>query len=244
MALGAIHSIETFGSVDGPGVRYVIFLQGCIMRCAFCHNADTWEIVKGNETAQDAAKKALRYRSYWKNGGGVTVSGGEPLLQMDFLIELFQALKNEGVNTCIDTSGAPFNDDPAFMAKFDKLMELSDLLLLDIKQIDNAKHLKLTKRENTNILKMARYLSDIHKPVWIRHVLVPGISTDVEDLKKLRSFIDTLDNVSRVEVLPYHNLGAYKWEKLGYDYPLKDTPLPTKEEISLANEILQTSSYH
>ena len=126
MALGAIHSIETFGSVDGPGVRYVIFLQGCIMRCAFCHNADTWEIVKGNETAQDAAKKALRYRSYWKNGGGVTVSGGEPLLQMDFLIELFQILKNAGVNTCIDTSGAPFSDDPAFMAKFDKLMELSE----------------------------------------------------------------------------------------------------------------------
>ena len=244
MALGAIHSIETFGSVDGPGVRYIIFLQGCIMRCAFCHNADTWKIKEADQEPSKVFDKAMRYQSYWKNGGGITVSGGEPLLQIDFLIELFTLFKKAGVNTCIDTSGAPFNvDDEEFMKKFNQLMELTDLLLVDIKHIDNETHKKLTSLENRNILAMIKYLSDIKKPIWIRHVLVPGISSNDEDLLKLRQFIDTLDNVERVEILPYHNLGTYKWEKLGYKYPLKDTPLPTKEEVLRANEILKTAQY-
>lgn len=239
MALGKIHSIETFGSVDGPGVRYVIFVQGCTMRCKFCHNADTWTIEKGDSEAYDVFNKAMRYKAYWKNGGGITVSGGEPLLQIDFLIELFELFKKEGIHTCIDTSGAPFNDDGEFLKKFNHLLELTDLILLDIKHIDNEAHKDLTGRDNTNILKLAKYLSDKNKPVWIRHVLVPGINDNKKDLQNLRAFIDTLKNVKRVEVLPYHSLGAYKWEKLGYVYPLKDVLPPSKESIELANSILK-----
>lgn len=239
MTLASLHSIETFGSVDGPGVRYVIFLQGCIMRCAFCHNADTWEITNPSKSVQEVFDSAMRYKAYWKNGGGITVSGGEPLLQIDFLIELFKKFKEVGVHTCLDTSGAPFKMDDEYLKKFNLLMELTDLILLDIKHIDNEAHIKLTKHENTNILALAKYLSKINKPVWIRHVLVPGINSDEASLKKLRAFIDELDNVSRVEVLPYHSLGAYKWEKLGYDYPLKDVLPPSKELVELANHILK-----
>lgn len=238
MALGKIHSIETFGSVDGPGVRYVIFMQGCKMRCKFCHNADTWMIKDGDTEAADVFNKAMRYKAYWKNGGGITVSGGEPLLQIDFLIELFKLFKKENIHTTIDTSGAPFSDDEDYLKKFDELLNLTDLILLDIKHIDNAEHLKLTGRENTNILALAKYLSKKNKKVWIRHVLVPGINDDEENLYNLRKFIDGLDNVERVEVLPYHSLGAYKWEKLGLDYPLKGVEAPSKEKVEMARKIL------
>lgn len=238
---GYIHSTESFGSVDGPGVRFVIFVSGCPMRCQFCHNPDTWNMQAGEErSADELLKTALRYRSYWKKGGGITVSGGEPLLQIDFLIDLFKKAKEQGIHTTIDTSGAPFTREEPFFGKFKTLMEYTDLLLLDIKHIDDEKHKTLTGRTNQNILDLARYLSDTGKPVWIRHVLVPERSDYDEYLEQLNDFIQTLKNVERVEVLPYHTLGEYKWKELGYDYPLEGIEPPSKERIANANRILHT----
>lgn len=236
---GYIHSTETFGSVDGPGVRFIIFVSGCPMRCQFCHNPDTWNMSAGQEyTADELLKTALRYRSYWKNGGGITVSGGEPLLQIDFLIDLFKKAKEAGVHTTIDTSGAPFTREEPFFGKFEELMKYTDLLLLDIKHIDDEQHKILTGHSNQNILDMARYLSDTGKPVWIRHVLVPERSDKDEYLMRLNEFIQTLSNVEKVEVLPYHTLGAYKWKELGMEYPLEGIDPPTKDRIENANRIL------
>ena len=240
---GSIHSIETFGSVDGPGVRYVIFLQGCKMRCQFCHNADTWKLLEPTQEASDVLKKALRYRPYWKQKGGITVSGGEPLLQIDFLIELFTLAKSEGVHTTLDTSGQPFSKMKEFLEKFDRLMEVTDLVLLDIKHIDDQAHQQLTGRTNQNILELARYLDEIHKPVWIRHVLVPGRTDEDRYLIELDAFISSLNNVERLEVLPYHTLGAYKWKELGIPYPLENIDPPTAERIQNANKLLHTNSY-
>ena len=238
---GFIHSTESFGSVDGPGVRFVIFVAGCPMRCQFCHNPDTWNMQVGEQkSADELLAQALRYRSYWKDGGGITVSGGEPLLQMDFMIELFQKAKEKGINTTIDTSGAPFTREEPFFGKFNELMKYTDLLLVDIKHIDDEQHKLLTGHTNKNILDMARYLSEIGKPVWIRHVLVPERSDKDEYLKELYEFIKTLNNVEKVEVLPYHTFGEYKWKELGYNYPLAGIEPPTKERIKNANEILHT----
>lgn len=238
---GFIHSTESFGSVDGPGVRFVTFVAGCPMRCQFCHNPDTWNMQVGEQkSADELLAQALRYRSYWKDGGGITVSGGEPLLQMDFMIELFQKAKEKGINTTIDTSGAPFTRKEPFFGKFNELMKYTDLLLVDIKHIDDEQHKLLTGQTNKNILDMARYLSEIGKPVWIRHVLVPERSDKDEYLKELYEFIKTLGNVEKVEVLPYHTFGEYKWKELGYDYPLAGIEPPTKERIKNANEILHT----
>ena len=237
--VGYVHSLESFGSVDGPGVRYLIFLSGCSMRCQFCHNPDTWEMNAGCAyTADGLLKKALRFREYWGTEGGITVSGGEPLLQIEFLTELFQKAKVKGVHTAIDTSGSPFSRKEPFFGKFQELMKYTDLLLLDVKQMDEEKHRVLTGRTNQNILDLARYLSEIKKPVWIRHVLVPGRSDFVGDLQKLHAFIQTLHNVERVEVLPYHTLGAYKWKELGYEYPLEGVEPPSAERIRNANQIL------
>ncbi|MGN0163085.1 MAG: pyruvate formate-lyase-activating protein [Candidatus Ornithomonoglobus sp.] len=237
---GYIHSTESFGSVDGPGVRFIIFVSGCPMRCRFCHNPDTWNMQEGKKTDTDQlVKKALRCRAYWGKDGGITVSGGEPLMQIDFLIELFKRFKAEGVNTCIDTSGAPFTREEPFFSKFEELMRYTDLLLVDIKHIDPEKHVELTGRPNDNILDMLRYLSDIKKPIWIRHVLVPKWSDNDEYLTRTREFIDTLDNVERVEVLPYHTLGVHKWEALGLNYSLDNINPPSKERIDNANRILK-----
>ena len=240
---GFIHSTESFGSVDGPGVRFVIFVAGCPMRCQFCHNPDTWNMQVGEQkSADELLAQALRYRSYWKDGGGITVSGGEPLLQMDFMIELFQKAKEKGINTTIDTSGAPFTREEPFFGKFNELMKYTDLLLVDIKHIDDEQHKLLTGQTNKNILDMARYLSEIGKPVWIRHVLVPERSDKDEYLKELYEFIKTLGNVEKVEVLPYHTFGEYKWKELGYDYPLAGIEPPSKERIENANRILETGN--
>ena len=238
---GYIHSTESFGSVDGPGVRFVIFVSGCPMRCQFCHNPDTWNMQAGElKSTDDLLKQALRSRAYWKTGGGTTVSGGEPLMQIDFLTELFKKAKEQGIHTTIDTSGAPFTREEPFFGKFNELMKYTDLLLLDIKHIDEEQHKKLTGRTNVNILDLARYLSDIGKPVWIRHVLVPERSDYDEYLEKLNAFIETLNNVEKVEVLPYHTLGEYKWKELGYDYPLAGIEPPSKERIENANRLLHT----
>ena len=243
--IGKIHSIESFGSVDGPGIRFVVFLKGCHMRCQFCHNPDTWNMDGAEEkTADELLTQALRYKTYWKKGGGITVSGGEPLLQIDFLIEFFKKAKEKGVHVTLDTSGNPFTREEPFFSKFNELMKVTDLVMLDIKNINEDEHKILTGWSNSNIIDMAKYLSDINKPVWIRHVLVPGGSDNDEQLIKLDEFIRTLNNVDRVEVLPYHTLGTFKWEELGIDYPLKDVNPPSKERIENANKLLHTSEYN
>ena len=236
---GRIHSVESFGSADGPGVRYIVFLKGCNMRCQYCHNPDTWAKDGGElMTPEEVLKKALRYKTYWKEKGGITVSGGEALLQIDFVTELFRLAKEKGVNTCLDTSGNPFSLEEPFKSKFDELMKYTDLFMLDIKHMDDAAHRKLTGQTNQNILEMAAYLSDHGKAMWIRHVLVPGITTEEDELYRLRSFLDTLKTVERVEVLPYHTLGVFKWKELGIPSQLEGVDPPTKEQIDRAKEIL------
>ena len=242
---GYIHSTESFGSVDGPGVRFIIFVSGCPMRCQFCHNPDTWKMQDGElKTTDELLKTALRYKSYWKDKGGITVSGGEPLMQMDFLIDLFKKAKEQGVHTNIDTSGAVFTKEEQFFGKLQELLKYTDMLMLDIKHIDDEQHKILTGQTNKNILDMARYLSDTGKPVWIRHVLVPERSDKDEYLHRLHDFIETLDNVEKVEVLPYHTLGVYKWKELGIPYQLEGIDPPSKERVENANRILETAKYH
>ena len=237
---GRIHSIESFGSVDGPGTRFIIFVQGCNMRCLYCHNVDTWDCHKGQlRSTDDLLDQAERYRPYWGPEGGITVSGGEPLLQIDFLLELFQKAKARGIHTCIDTAGQPFTRKEPFFSKFRQLMEVTDILLLDVKHIDLEAHKKLTGWGNENILDLFRYLSNIHKPIWVRQVLVPGYTDDPASLQRTREFLDTLTNVQRVEVLPYHNMGLYKWEELGIPNQLKDVEPPTEEQVDAARKILR-----
>lgn len=241
--LGRVHSVESFGSADGPGVRYIVFLKGCNMRCKYCHNPDTWAKCGENDgaklmTPQEVLKTAMRYKAYWKQTGGITVSGGEALLQIDFVTELFKLAKEKGVNTCLDTSGNPFTVEEPFFGKFNELMKYTDLFMLDIKHIDDEEHKKLTGQTNKNILDMAQYLSKNGKKMWIRYVLVPGITTDERYLKQLREFIDTLKTVDRVEVLPYHTLGVFKWKELGIPYQLEGVEPPTKEQIECAKRIL------
>lgn len=238
--VGYLHSIETFGTVDGPGIRFVVFLQGCPLRCQFCHNPDTWSMETSKPTDVDSlVNNILRYRSYYKDGG-VTVSGGEPLVQMDFVIELFTKLKSLGIHTCLDTSGITFsyrNQD-----KFDQLMAVTDLVLLDIKTIRWKEHIKLTGLPNDQILKFARYLSDKKVPVWIRHVLLSNRESEAE-LIELRQFIETLNNVEKIEILPYHTMGIVKYEMLGIAYPLNDMVPPSKQEVERATEIVVEGVY-
>ena len=235
--IGHIHSTESFGAADGPGVRFIVFMQGCHMRCRYCHNPDTWKMDGGDEvTADEILKRALRFKPYWGKDGGITISGGEPLLQIDFVIELFKKAKELGINTCIDTAGNPFTKEEPFFSKFEELMKYTDLLLLDLKEINPARHKDLTGFDNSNIIEMAKYLSEINKPVWIRHVLVPEHSDFDEDLDALGDFIDTLSNVDRVEILPYHTLGKFKWENLRIPYTLESISPPSAERIENAKQ--------
>ena len=235
--LGYVHSFESFGSVDGPGVRFVIFLTGCVMRCKYCHNPDTWEQGTDAFTAAEVLKKALKYRAYWGKDGGITVSGGEPLMQLPFVIELFEEAKKKGVSTCLDTSGAVF--DPCNTSDIDRLLEKTDLVMLDLKHIDEEKHKELTGHSNRNILEFAKYLDKKNVPVWIRHVVIPGITLDEKYLEALGRFIGTLSNVKKLEMLPYHSLAIPKYEKLGIDYPLRSTLDATKEQAAWAKEITE-----
>lgn len=237
--LGYINSVETFGLVDGPGVRYVLFLQGCRMRCRYCHNPETWAFNKDNaQTPAEAFAAAYRYRNYWKNNGGLTVSGGEPLLQIEFLTELFRLAKAKGVHTTLDTCGQPFTTEEPFYSRFVELMKYTDLVMLDIKEWDSDRHKALTGHPNENILEMARWLSDHGKDMWIRHVLVPGLTDDQAAMAATGEFIKGLKTVRRVEVLPYHTLGLFKWEKLGIPYTLDGVPTPTDEQVAKAEELL------
>lgn len=237
--VGHIHSIESFGAADGPGIRYIVFLKGCRMRCQYCHNPDTWAKEGGTvETPEAVFKKALRYKNYWKNNGGITVSGGEALLQIDFVTELFRLAKEKGIHTCLDTSGNPFTRQEPFFSKFNELLRYTDLFLLDIKHMDPEAHKKLTGQPNENILDLARYLSDQGKHMWIRQVLVPGITDDPDELTSLKRFVGELQTVDRVELLPYHTLGVFKWKELGLDYALEGVSPPTEEELKKAKLII------
>ena len=232
-----VHSIESFGTVDGPGIRFVLFLQGCHLQCKYCHNRDTWDMNGGSyQSLEDIFQKILRYKNYIIPHGGVTITGGEPLLQVKFLIRLFEALKKEDIHTCIDTSGMV-----ALTEDVKKLLALTDLVLLDIKHIDNEKCKLLVGKGNEKELAFAEYLSQNGIPMWIRQVLIPGYTDDPDDLQKLREFLCTLKTVEKVEVLPYHAMGRYKWKELGMNYDLEGVPEPTEEQIENARKILGLS---
>ena len=243
--LGYVHSLESFGSVDGPGVRFVVFLQGCALRCKYCHNPETWQCEGGTPYTPEALfKHVSRYRNYWGKKGGITVSGGEPLRQMEFLTSFFELARSKGVHTALDTAGQPFRpDDPDYLARFDRLMASTSLVILDLKEIDPEKHRQLTGQTNANILAMAQHVSDLGIPLWIRHVLVPGLTDDEEGLRRTADFLTSLKTVQRVEVLPYHTLGLFKWEKLNIPYPLPDAVPPTAEQVKRAEELLEVAKY-
>ena len=240
---GYIHSFESFGTVDGPGIRYVVFLQGCPLRCQYCHNPDTWGQGGTPYTAEEVATRALKYRNYFGNNGGVTVTGGEPLVQMDFVIELFTILKRYGVHTCVDTSGITFNpESDKSVEKHEQLIKVTDLFLLDIKHIDDEACKKLTGKSNAHTLAFAKFLSERGKKMWIRQVLVPKITDGEDTLRRTRAFIQTLSTVEKVEVLPYHTMGINKYEKLGIEYPLGDLAAPSKERVAYAKRVLRGES--
>jgi len=266
--MGKIHSIETFGTVDGPGVRFVVFFQGCPMRCQYCHNPDTWLTEDGTEmTAEEIMERFLRNAAFYKTGG-ITATGGEPMLQMEFLTELFSMAKERGIHTCLDTSGILFpgelaemkcretesgragNNGPGEAADtspnlrleaVDRLLAVTDLVMLDIKHIRDAEHRKLTGHSNRNVLAFAKYLEQKQIPVWVRHVVVPGITFDEAELTELGNFIGTLSNLEKLEVLPYHALGEVKYENLGIDYVLKGTPQLTKDEAAAAENMIKAA---
>lgn len=237
--IGRIHSIESFGTVDGPGVRLVVFLQGCPMRCLYCHNPDTWGMAGGTEmTVSQIMAQYEKNRAFYSRGG-ITVTGGEPLMQMDFVTELFAAAAHRGIHTCLDTSGITFHADHAeLVERFDKLMSVTDLVMLDIKHIDPEEHRKLCSQPLEPVLAFARYLDEKAIPVWIRHVVVPGITYEQNELYRLGQFIGTLGNVKALDVLPYHDMGKMKYQELGMDYPLKDVKPLGKEEALAARQII------
>lgn len=232
-----IHSIESFGTVDGPGIRFVLFLQGCHLRCKYCHNRDTWDINSGEyKSLDDIFEKIMKYKNYICPSGGVTITGGEPLLQVKFLIELFKKLKHENIHTCIDTSGMVILTDD-----IKTLLSLTDLVLLDIKHIDTDKSKELVGFNNENELNFAKYLSDNNIPIWIRQVLIPGYTDDENDLLKLKNFISTLKTVKKIEILPYHDLGKYKWKKLNLNYELENIRPANEDDINRAKKLLGIS---
>lgn len=235
---GHIHSTESFGTVDGPGIRFVVFFQGCPMRCLYCHNPDTWTVGGGDQNLRSVESLLKEYDGIkeFLHDGGITATGGEPLLQMPFLTELFEGAKKKGIHTCLDSCGITFRQERR--AEYDRLMAATDLVMLDIKHIDDAEHQKLTGQSNKHILEFAEYLKEKNVPVWIRHVVVPTITLNDEYLYRLGYFIGGLDNLKALDVLPYHTMGEVKYQNLGIDYPLKGIPAATKEEAEHAKEVI------
>lgn len=233
---GKIHSFESLGAVDGPGIRFVVFMQGCHLRCKYCQNRDTWDINAGiTYTVKEVIEKILRYKNYIiASNGGVTLSGGEPLLQQDFVIALFRELKRHNISTCLDTSGMFSITD-----KIKQIVDLTDIFLLDIKCINDETCKWLTGSSNKLELEFAKYINDKNKRIWIRQVLVPGITDKKEDLLKLKEFLKKI-NVEKFEFLPYHDLGKYKWEKLGVPYELKDVRVANDEDVQRAKNIINS----
>ncbi|MBQ4616973.1 MAG: pyruvate formate lyase-activating protein [Clostridia bacterium] len=231
---GYIHSIESFGTVDGPGVRFVVFFQGCPLRCAYCHNPDTWERRGTPVTVEELLARFEKNRAFY-SGGGLTATGGEPLMQLEFLTMLFECAKERGIHTCLDTSGALFRENKAY----ERLADATDLVLLDIKHMDPAAHCRLTGVDNERILEFARYLDRRHIPLWIRHVVVPGITDDDASLTALGRFTATLSSVQAVELLPYHTLGESKYESMHIPYPLQGVPPLSETAFARAKSVLQ-----
>ena len=234
-----IHSTESFGTVDGPGIRFVVFFQGCPMRCKYCHNPDTWQMNTGERrSAKSLISEYEHNRAFYKNGG-ITVTGGEALMQIDFLLELFRLAKEKDIHTCLDTSGITYHPGESdYNRKLDELMTVTDLVMLDIKHIDPEGHKDLTGHDNAGILAFARYLAEKQVPVWIRHVVVPGITDDPGQLERLGQFIGTLSNVKALDVLPYHVMGVSKYKELGMPYPLEGVEAATKEQAVKARQII------
>ncbi|RIX50485.1 pyruvate formate lyase-activating protein [Paenibacillus nanensis] len=235
---GRIHSIDTFGTVDGPGIRFVLFMQGCALQCQFCHNPDTWDTTAGRQVTVDEILKEIEpYLPYYQgSGGGITVTGGEPTLQAPFVAQLFKACKEKfGLHTALDSSGFC---DPTHIGE---LMDDTDLVLLDLKQLNKERHVKLTSRPNDRILHFAKWLSERGKPAWIRHVLIPGVTDHAEDLALLGDFIGRLSHVTKFELLPYHRMGVYKWQQLGKAYPLDGVETPTEKEIERAKSLIEAA---
>lgn len=233
---GYVHSVETCGTVDGPGIRFVVFMQGCPLKCLYCHNPDTWRTKIGNETTVDALiEEILKYRSYMRfSGGGVTVSGGEPLLQSEFVSALFEKCRENGIHTALDTSGFC-----VMTPKVTRLLSLTDLVLLDIKSIIPERFKQITGVEIEPVLAFAKYLSNLSIPVWIRHVMVPGLTDDETGIRLLARYLTTLTNVEKVELSPFHKMGEYKWQELGYDYTLGDVPPMHSRMVERAREIFE-----
>ncbi len=227
MTIGRVHSMDSFGTVDGPGIRYVVFMQGCLMRCRYCHNRDTWDLRDGGELMSHEAvlDKILKVRNFLS--GGITVTGGEPLLQAEFVADLFAACQNEGVHTCLDSNGFTKTLTP----EVKRLLNHTDLVLLDIKQIDELMHQKLTYVTNTHTLNFARYLQEINKPVWVRYVVVEGYTIDPQYAARLAEFLAPMKNIEKVEILPYHSLGVHKWDLLNDTYELETVVPPDDDQL-------------
>lgn len=235
---GSIHSLETFGTLDGPGIRFVLFTQGCALQCQYCHNPDTWDTSLGKKMSVEQVLAEIEpYLEYYRrSGGGITVTGGEPSLQATFVAELFKQCKSRwGLHTCLDSSGFC---DPSHA---DELLKYTDLVLLDLKMMDREKHIALTRQPNDRTLRFAEHLSARGTKMWIRHVLVPGLTDEREDLLALGKYIRTLNNVEKVEILPYHRMGVYKWEKTGKKYPLEGVQSPTADEVKRAYKLIDRS---
>lgn len=235
--LGRVHSFESFGTVDGPGTRFIVFLQGCLFRCKYCHNRDTWELNEGKlYSVTELLDEIFPFMPFMDaSGGGVTVTGGEPLLQKQFVCVLFKLLQQQGIHTCLDTNGYVSVKD--YGLEMDKLFERTSLVMLDLKQIDREKHIRLTEVSNDKPLEFARYMQKINQPTWIRHVVVPGYSDDLDDIKRLADFIAPMKNVEQVELLPYHKLGVHKWSYYGEKYPLEGIDPPTAEKMAAIKQI-------
>lgn len=234
---GFIHSFESLGTVDGPGIRFIVFMQGCPLRCQYCHNPDTWNMkdAKHECTPEEVIQKVQNVKQYFGRKGGITISGGEPFLQAKFVKDTFKILKEQGIHTCVDTSGHYLNDSVK------EALEYTDLILLDIKSIDKGVHKELTTKELDNTLEFMEYLQSINKPVWIRHVLVPGFTDNDDHLRILADYLKKFNNIQRIDVLPFHQLGEFKWEELRLEYKLKNTTPPTRDRVENAKQILATS---
>jgi pyruvate formate lyase activating enzyme len=232
---GKLHSFESCGTVDGPGIRFIVFTQGCPLRCKYCHNPDTWDLkdAKYERDIEFTINEIKKYKPFFRNGGGLTITGGEPFVQMNYIEALFKRAKEEGIHTAVDTSGYIFND------RVKEVLEYVDLVLLDIKSINPDTYKELTGVELENTLKFAEYLDSIGKPVWIRHVVVPGITDKKENLEKLADYVSKLKNVEKIELLPFHQMGTHKWEEMNLEYPLKDVKEPTVEDMKAARQIFR-----
>ena len=233
--LGRIHSLESFGTVDGPGIRFVVFLQGCPLRCLYCHNPDTWDPKQSGKyvlSPEELLEEVLRYKSFIAKGG-VTVTGGEPLMQPEFLYEFYSLCREKGIHTALDTSGA------LFTPTVQKVLDIVDLVLLDVKSIDADQHKELTGAKIDNTLKTLDWLEKINKPTWVRHVIVPGWTDNDLLLKKTADYLVPYRCIEKVELLPYHDMGTRKYEQLGMEYRLKDASPLSKERLENARNIFR-----